>query len=318
MSRRLVAWYAAAFLSVGAAVAQGAVEPRLTVRLKPLRAEIGDRVEAELELVVPAGLAVGSPIFPSWGDSWGDLEVVTAADPVPDPAAGGATRFRQKVTLTPWQVGELALPPPVVEVPTASEILQITPAGPATLTVGSVLPEGEERPGPKPPAPPMALPIGRTFWWTLGAVAAACLLAVVAVLLRRRRAASDAEVVFVDPLSAFRGALDALASSDDPLRLIAGLSLALRRYLGNRVGFPAAESTTTEVRRRLQERGLPAGLILEIDRLLKHCDAVKFARRPIERAACDEPLAAAARVCEHLERHLRPAPEEADSEREAA
>lgn len=319
--RAIVALLAAAAAGCGLAAAQETAAPELTWTVKPVRAEIGDRVRVDLDVVVPAGLAVGAPLFPSWSDTWGDVEVVQAEDPVAEPASAGATRFRQTLFVTPWKTGELNLPSPIVEIPTATEILKISASKPIVLTIGSVLPEGEERPAPRPPAPPQPLPVSEIFWWTLGIGAGACLLAAALVVLRRRAAVAAARPAVVDPLTAFRNALAALETGDDPLSLIAGLSLALRRYLGGRLDFGAAESTTTEIRRRLQDGALPAGLVTRIDRLLKHCDAIKFARRPIERDACAEPLAEAARIADALEALLVPPPtEESEPEtgREAA
>lgn len=303
------------------ATAQGDAAPELTWTVKPVRAEIGDRVAVDMEIVVPAGLAVGMPLFPTWSETWGETEILDVEEPVAEPASAGATRFRQTIVLTPWKTGELALPSPVVEIPTAARILKISASKPIVVTIGSVLPEGDERPAPKPPAPPQPLPVSEIFWWTLGIAGAACLLATALMVLRGRAAIAAARPIVVDPLTAFRDTLAALEASDDPLPLIAGLSLALRRYLGGRLGFGAAESTTTEIRRRLQDRELPAGLVIGIDRLLKHCDAIKFARRPIEREACAEPLSEAARIADTLENLLAPPPAEkslAETDREAA
>lgn len=307
--------------SDGTAAAAGR-PPRLEVRLKPLRAEIGDPVRAEIELVVPPGLAVGRPIFPRWEKSWGELEVTATVGPTAEPAAGGATLFRQTVTVIPWTTGELTLPSPTIELPTAEEVLEIRAARPVALTVGSVLPEDGEQPTPKPPAMPRPLPIADVFWWTLAAIASACLFVAALVFARHRAALGGDRERVIDPLVALRRELERLDAGDDPLALVAGLSLALRRYLGRRLGFPAAESTTTEVRRRLQDRGLAAGLVLGIDDLLKSCDRVKFARLPIARAECGAPLAEAAQLAERLEEHLRPAPagegDQEDDTREAA
>ena len=67
-----------------------------------------------------------------------------------------------------------------------------------------------------------------------------------------------------------------------------GLSLGLREFLGRSLGFAAAESTTTEIERRLRRArfepdtggsgGAPAPLRRDVVRLLRDCDQVKFAR----------------------------------------
>jgi hypothetical protein len=76
------------------------------------------------------------------------------------------------------------------------------------------------------------------------------------------------------------------------------VSRALRRYLGRALAFPALESTTAEIARRLRRRGaVDPGVAGRIRRLLGECDGVKFARRATDadelRARRDDALAIA-------------------------
>jgi hypothetical protein len=137
---------------------------------------------------------------------------------------------------------------------------------------------GEEQLEPKPPVPPRALPLGDRFWWTAGllAVLTAGLLA---LILTRRREQSTTAVELIDPWQQLEQALARLATAADPETVFTGLSLELRRYLGHCLAFPAAESTTTELRRRLLRSGLPAGVCGDVVRLLVEADTVKFARK---------------------------------------
>ncbi|MGH9380028.1 MAG: hypothetical protein ACRD2Z_05400, partial [Thermoanaerobaculia bacterium] len=88
----------------------------------------------------------------------------------------------------------------------------------------------------------------------------------------------------------------------DGLRFHAGLSWAMRRFLGRSVGFPALESTTREVRRRLAGFHLPTETVRAAGELLTECDGVKFARRA-PRAARRQLLAAARDLADRVEAH---------------
>jgi hypothetical protein len=86
------------------------------------------------------------------------------------------------------------------------------------------------------------------------------------------------------------------------------LSLALRTYLGRTLAFPAAESTTSEIQRRLLARQLPAALVRRTVELLRACDLVKFARQEVGEATAVERLGAAREVGGAFERLLAPPP----------
>jgi hypothetical protein len=97
-----------------------------------------------------------------------------------------------------------------------------------------------------------------------------------------------------------------------------GLSQALRRYLGRTFGFPAPESTTSEIQRRLVARGWPSAQVRAMVELLRACDLVKFARAYAGSASASDGaagrarLAAARRLAEECEAR---AAREQDAER---
>ena len=172
-----------------------------------------------------------------------------------------------------------------------------------------MLPAEDEDLEPKPPAPPRQLPWGRAFWWSLAAAAAIC-GGLAALLWRRtRRVPGEAEVPRLDPLAELLARLQEIAQ----LSSTAGaepahtrLSLAVRRFLGRAFAFPAAESTTTEIQRQLRSRHLPEPSARRAVRLLRDCDAVKFARSGASADALAERLAAARLVGEEVDAYLRP------------
>ncbi|HUO85852.1 MAG TPA: hypothetical protein VM617_00560 [Thermoanaerobaculia bacterium] len=300
--------------------ATGAAEPVVAVELPAGELAVGDH--AAVTLVVDVGDAVldAAPRFPAWRDAWGSAEVVQADEPVRS-VEDGRVLYRQRVVLQVFRPGEVALPPLEVAVPLAGGTRTISTPADLALTIGSVLPpgagEGEDEaiPPPQPPAPPRALPLGAAFWVT-SAVGTALLLALLLPMLRRRHAAAAGRRPALEPLPELTAALAAARSADSAQEGHALVSLALRRYLGRRLTFPAAESTTSEVQRQLLARHLPAGLPKRAVELLRACDLVKFARRPAARSEVERWAGEAGQVAAAVEAHL--VPPEAAEPREAA
>lgn len=285
-------------------------EPLLRVELPPAAPRVGDAVTATLILTVPNSELAGEPRFPVWEKTWGEAEIV-AAGAVERIAGGESTTFRQVMTLAAFEPGAVALPAQAVAVPNAGGTATVsTPAG-LQLRVRSVLPETDETIEPKPAAPPRPLPLGDRFWWSLGVGLGLCLIAG-AVLWRRQRsgAAAVAESTALTPFAELRAALAALAAAEGEAVAAAHtrLSLALRRYLGRALSFPAIESTTSEITRELRGRRAPAQAAAQTIKLLRDCDGVKFAREPASAAALAARLAAAEAAASELESHLQPPP----------
>ncbi len=276
------------FGASGASAASAAGEPpTLTLTLSPREIKVGDLVEAVLTIELDAGTGEPVPTFPDWQSHWGSAEIrdvgkVTrsAGDGDRDAVSGLRARYSQTLLLTSFRPGSVTLPPEAVTLgggETAIEYL----TEPVTFEVGSVLPVGDQPLEPKPPAPPRSLPVGSRFWWTAGLLAALAVGLSALLLMRRRADAADATYAGkpIDPWDALKSALDKLATATDAETVFTGLSLELRRYLGRSLAFPAAESTTTELRRRLLCSGLPSSVCGDVVRLLVEADAVKFAKR---------------------------------------
>jgi len=322
-----------------------AVRPAVGVEVAPGPHTVGDRIEVVLTVAVP-GASDARPRFPAWGETWGEAEVLEAGPPQRVEAAeagdGRETLWRQTLVLAAFRPGRVELPPREIAVPPTSEdaapqrresvlpprgetVRLSTPADLA-LEIASVLPaaegaEGEEAeiPPPRPPAPPQPLSAGAAFWWTLAASLA--LLAALAWLAAvRRRAAGDAAAApALPPLAELDRALAAARAAGSPAAGLAGVSLALRRFLGRTLGFPAAESTTSEVQRQLLARHLPTGLPRRTVELLRACDLVKFARQPAPDGAVDRWAGEAARIGREVDLHLHPPePETAAADRREA
>jgi len=280
---------------------------QVQVNLSPGPITVGDRIEAVINLQVdPSGL-VGEPRFPSWRETWGEAEIVAKSEPEKVSTQGGRIIYRQRLTLATFRPGNVPLPPVAIAVPLWSRTVQpSTPAG-LSLTVHSVLPKGEKNPQPKPEKPPVRLPVGEAFWWTLAAMSLACLI-VGWLLFRQRRARPEPDAGRPDlsPLEELADVLARLGRETSAVRLHTTLSLAFRHYLSRTLSFRAEESTTSEIHRHLLAGRLPAPLVRQAVEMLRACDLVKFSRQAVGEDRSRERLEAARRLGEEIEERLHP------------
>lgn len=305
---------AAAALPPGGSAAVGTENrPRAELSLSPSGpVTVGDPVEAVLTVRLPnePDDPGAEPRFPLWGRRWGEAEVVEAGEPQ-RVEHGGEVSYRQRLVLTAFRPGTVELPPVEVAVPSPGDggrtRALATPAGLA-FEVRSVLPPGDEVPAPMPPAGLRRLPWGAPFWAALAGFGAAALL-LSALLLRRRRSAtaSAATRPAAPPLPELLAELDGAAGLASSLEAHTRLSFALRRYLGRRLPFPALESTTSEVHRRLLSHQIPGPLTRRAVELLRACDLVKFARREDGPERARERVEAAREIGRELEDLFQPA-----------
>lgn len=317
--RRLGLWLMTAALLAGPVRADTVSAPRIQTELQPAKATVGQPVEVHISVTLPPRLSTVTPRFPVWDGGWGDAEVISATTPRRVPVEDTGVRWSQVVKIAAFETGSVGLPPRQVVVPESKRSLSLSTPSSLALTVVSVLPEGAKPASlqPKPSAPLRALPWGGSFWWTLGLG----LLALLASVWWGRRRASSLETEAqvspaAPPLDELRTGLEALATISDPLAFHTELSRVLRRFLGRALGFPAVESTTTEIRRRLTGVHLGPDLVRQTVHLLRRCDEVKFARRRHEEGL-DTLARQAAGIGEQVESHLRPAVPDSPEERAA-
>jgi hypothetical protein len=280
------------------------------VALAPNGITVGDPAQAVVSVTARVEDLAGEPRFPVWGPTWGDAEIVVKGEPVKTGEREGIATWQQRLVLRAFRPGSVPLPPMAVEIPLKTGTVRAqTPAGLA-LALRSVIPQGEKDPIPKPPAAMRPLPWGSRFWWTLGTLAVLC-QALLWLLIRKRRMATAAapQMPALPPFEELTVELDRLAAEPSMLRLHTRLSLALRRYLGRRLPFPAVESTTAEIQRQLLSRRVPVAR--QTVELLRACDLVKFARQDVNASWAQGRLDAARRLAQELEAHLAPREPEA-------
>lgn len=282
-------------------LATSASAQQVQVSLSPHQPTVGDRVVATITLQVEPGSLAADPRFPTWKATWGEAEVVESAPPqkVSD------TTWSQRLVLAAFRTGQVPLTPVQIAVPLRDRTVQVsTPAG-LSLDVRSVLPKGEKNPRPKPERPPVPLPIGEAFWWTLGVMSLACLV-LGALLLRKRKTGEEPETLpALAPFEELTTILGRLTTEGSAVKLHTALSLAFRRYLARTLDFPAEERTTSEIHRSLLSGRLPAPMVRQAVELLRSCDLVKFARLEVDEELSRQRIETARRIAGEVEERLR-------------
>lgn len=195
---------------------------RLEIDLDREEVTVGGRLTAELTLVWMGAVPADEPRFPTWQDTWGNAEILAQGDMESFVDQSGRRIYRQALTLTAFEVGEVRLPPVTVTIPLEDRSEDVSSDGAAGFSVRSVLPGAEgdadhAGPGdagagdagaddadagapdgtpladdaeaaeplePRPTAPPLDLERGETFYWTAGLLAVAAILAALALLRR--------------------------------------------------------------------------------------------------------------------------------------
>lgn len=292
-------------------VAGSAREPAATLALEltPASITVGDPVMATATLRLPPGESPGAAAtLEGLAQGWGEATLLTP--PVLDPRADAAAPLVWRFTLTAFRPGRLELPPLIVRL--GGDPPRRVAGGGASLEVRSVLPPDGDEIGPMPAAAPRPLPGGAAFFVTAGLLTAAIGAAALA-LARRAADATSAAAPRLAPRQELAAALAAVAT-DEPVAGHAALSRAVRRYFARTFEFPALESTTAQIGRRLTRApgARPApDLARAAVRLLGECDGVKFARRPTDAAALAARREAALDLADAIEAGLAPvAPEE--------
>lgn len=286
--------------------------PTVEIASAPEEIRVGDPIEIELTVNLPPG---SEAEFPELAATWGSAEVRSTAPIRTEDHADGSRTQRQRVTVVLFETGEITLPGPPIRVTDTDGGEQasiiVEPADPVTVFVSSLLPPGEELPEAKPPTPPQPLGVGNAFLWTSGVLGLLSLV-LLGLLLRRRLTKAAVTSADVDPLTGLVRALESLRTLPDPEDAIAAISLYFRRFLGNTLAFPAAESTTSEIRGRLRGFELPQPLATRTENLLRHCDGVKYARQVVSPEDVGRDIGEATAIATETIEALSPPPTDED------
>jgi hypothetical protein len=246
---------------------------------------VGDRVPLQLKAVYPAELEV---ILPELPQEWGAFEVREQTLLAPVENEDGTLIAVREATVTLWTPGDHATPPFAVHVRDTGDQLYELPVQPLSITIASVLSEGETE--KRDLKAQISLPYPSRWPWVLGGLLLAALLGTVGwfVLKRwlRRGAPAYLPVAPLDtrsPEEIAYSELDRIEALDLPgkdelKRHYTLVSDCMRAYVQGRHHIPALDRTTRELMNAMRQSRINREQVALLHDLLTQADLVKFAK----------------------------------------
>ncbi len=251
---------------------------------------VGDPIPLRLQAIHTADSEVVLPELP---EQWGAFEILDQSllDPVTN--VDGSVSATRKVSAVLWAPGEHETPPLTVRYRDADGELHQAPVAPISITVVSVLPQGNEgssgieerdlKPQASLPSPPL--------WpWVLGGIFIATLLFFVGRWLfrqlRRRRGIEPATSEPADdrfPEEIAYKELDRISALNLPAQSefkhhYTLVTACMRTYLEGIYGIPAMDQTTSELMAALRRTRVDGEATRRLGALLEEADLIKFAK----------------------------------------
>ncbi|MGI8401421.1 MAG: hypothetical protein ACR2NS_07445 [Gemmatimonadaceae bacterium] len=281
-------------------------------RTSPDTVIIGQPFDLFVKVLAPKGVRFEFPAGPDTATQNGVRPIELRGEKVVSMLGDTAVALYHLVA---WDVGVQPLRMPDVRVTFGKE--ERRPAlGGASVFVRSVLPADTALRVPKPPRPPIVLPVFN--WWPWLALLAA-IIAAILIWWAWRRYRNQPKAP-VDPYVRAQRELQRI----EQLRLIeegrAALYLALvvdvaREYLAARVQGVRRSDTTTELLHTMQPLD---GVEAQLPALLERADMVKFARADVASEEARAVGLATREVIDHVEARLNPDSEPAKLAAKAA
>lgn len=281
-------------------------------RVNPDTVIIGQPFDLFVKVLAPKGVRFEFPAGPDTATQNGVRPIELRGEKLVSMLGDTAVALYHLVA---WDIGVQPLRLPDVRVTFGKEERRPSLAG-ASVFVRSVLPADTALRVPKPPRPPIILPVFN--WWPWIALLAAIIAAVLIWWAWRRY--RNRPKAPIDPYVRAQRELDRI----EKLRLIeegrAALYLALvvdvaREYLAARVQGVRRSDTTTELLRAMQPRD---GVEAELPALLERADMVKFAKAEVSSDEARAVGVATREVIDHVEARLNPESEPAKRAAKAA
>jgi hypothetical protein len=277
------------FLLMGPLFAQVALMEAVFL---PPRFFVGDRVELRLTYEIPAGLTVDPPAqLPV--HAWVEYQRIEVQD---RRTTGSAGEVLVRIFFIPFFSGETVLAPLQLGDLDTGELLVSTQS---TLQL-------EQDQSLRGPRGQLNLPL---TWLRLLTLVVAGIGAPFLVLFllrsgirgfRRIREARMLRLPYLHVSKSLNRLESARATMEEKSFFIL-LSLAIRRYLSERLSRPLMSVTTGEITRELSDAGLEESISRRIHEVLKAADLIKFSGKKAHRREMEKNLKAAAGIVEQVE-----------------
>ena len=268
------------FILIGAGLvwADGAVRVKTTA--SPLKATMGDEITLLLRVETPEGFAVSPPSAKSRVEPF-ELKSIVAL-PVIKKDAQAIQVF--KLTLAAFDLGELTIPPIVLNFKTTSGRMDSVVSDPVKIKIIPTANHPKDKDDIRPIKDPVSFGRAMIKSVILGVIVllVSGLLVVKIILRRRHRSPLDPESL----KPAHERVLLELKRLNDKNFLSAGktkehyseLSDILRRYIERRFSVEALEFTTSEILKALKIKDLDKSVAEKMKEVLDQADLVKFAK----------------------------------------
>jgi hypothetical protein len=238
---------------------------------------VGDSIPLILEVTHPEAAVV---LWPDLPPQWGDWAVVAQSPLETEGNGDGTATSRLSIDARLFAPGDFSTPPLSLSVGDSDGQLVEVKVAPASLTVQSVLVEGDT--ALRDIKPQAELPFARLWPWLLAAGLGALIAGAVLILKRRRGQLPTV----ADNRPPHQKALDQLAYIEQQRLPDKGrikrhytlISDCLRVYVEDTTEVPVMERTTREVGTELKATDLEPQHVGRLVGLLSACDLVKFAR----------------------------------------
>lgn len=236
---------------------------------------VGDVIPLTVTVTHPQGWRV---VFPKLESAWGDLEIRKQGAPTLTQNADGTETTTLQIDAAAFRPGTATTPELNLKVADAQGQVHELYAAPVSVEVQSVLTQDDqELRDIKPQAELWQLTSSPVPF--IGSVLLASALVVGAgIFAWKKRPQPDKRTPRQRALDYLK-ALDAVALDErmNVKFLAVRVSDVLRDYLANGCRIPAHDLTTGELAHELATRSVPQDIALQIVRVLRVCDDVKFA-----------------------------------------
>jgi hypothetical protein len=257
---------------------------KIGIEAQPPKATVGDHIQIDLNLTVPAGFQVE---IPNPGTQAGDFSIIEflPGPALPNQPPGPEVHHRARITAAAFITGRLTFPPIPIWLKNSDGKVISTSSPSVFIEIQSVLTEKDPRLKDLKKQAEIPEP-GRWLFWLLGALLC-CLVGALAWWYWRRRHKPSAIVQSRherDPLDLAEEYLRGLAAGKLPeagqiKSFYVQISDIVKGVLETAYGTHAAEQTTLEIMEglhgKLRAQSEPSE---RIEAFLIHCDLVKFAK----------------------------------------
>lgn len=277
------------FILIGTVLAQAETGVRVKANVLPMKATMGDEITLLLRVETPEGFVVFAPSAKSRVEPF-ELKGITALPPI-QKETQSVQAF--KLTLTAFDLGELTIPPLVLNFKDTSSRVGSIASDPVKIKIVSAANHPKEKDDIRPIKGPISFDLSVIKSIILGVIALllSALLAVKIILRRHGRLPLDPESL----KPAHERVLLELKRLNEKNFLSAGktkehyseLSDILRRYLERRFSVEALEYTTSEILKALKAKDLDTDVGKKMKEVLDQADLVKFAKFSPPRLVAD-------------------------------